>query len=153
MTQTPGTPPENSTSQKSAPNPPPVATPVPPQAPAGEVETNSDAKTMALLCYILCIFTTFLGPLIIWLVKKDQHKFVDDQGKETLNWGIMVAIAAVGTAILTVVFFFIAGPIFWLFRLIQWGVLIANAVLCIMGAMKVNQGLKYRFPFLIKIVK
>src|SRR5690348_1357609 len=49
---------------------------------------DKDAKTMALLCHLLPIFTGFLGPLIIWLVKKDSSPFVDDQGKEALNFQI-----------------------------------------------------------------
>ncbi|HTL31303.1 MAG TPA: DUF4870 domain-containing protein, partial [Tepidisphaeraceae bacterium] len=45
---------------------------------------DKDSKTMALLCHLLPIFTGFLGPLIIWLIKKDSSPFVDDQGKESL---------------------------------------------------------------------
>ena len=50
---------------------------------------------MALLCHILGFFTSFLGPLIIWLMKKDTDAFVNDQGKEALNWQITFIIGYV----------------------------------------------------------
>src|SRR5438105_4208934 len=58
---------------------------------------NKDETTMAMLCHLLAIFTHFLGPLLIWLIKKDSSPFVDDQGKESLNFQITMLIAdAVG---------------------------------------------------------
>jgi len=78
MTQTPSSPP-----------PPETAAPLPPQAPPGK-----DDCSMAMLAHLLAIFTGFIGPLIIWLVKKDTSRFVDQQGKEALNWAITVAIIA-----------------------------------------------------------
>ena len=56
----------------------------------------------------------FIGPLVIWLVKKDTMPFVDDQGKEALNFNITVAIAFFALLLLTIVTFgiglFIAIP-------------------------------------------
>src|SRR4051812_11305473 len=51
-----------------------------------------DDKTMAMLAHLLGIVTGFVGPLIIWLVKKDQSPFVDDQGKEALNFQLTLLI-------------------------------------------------------------
>jgi len=59
-------------------------------------EIKQEDKTMAMLCHLLGILTAFLGPLIIWLVKKDQSPFVDDQGKEALNFQITLVIANAG---------------------------------------------------------
>src|SRR5712692_2285229 len=78
-------------------NPPPDS-PQPPPPPATveaglPTEIKSEDKTMAMLCHLLGIVTWFLGALIIWLIKKDQSKFVDDQGKEALNFQITMLIA------------------------------------------------------------
>src|SRR5712692_9143515 len=55
-------------------------------------EIKPEEKTMAMLCHLLGIVTWFLGALIIWLIKKDQSKFVDDQGKETLKFQLTLFI-------------------------------------------------------------
>jgi hypothetical protein len=36
----------------------------------------------------------FIGPLVVWLVKKDQYEFVNDQGKESMNFQITTLITA-----------------------------------------------------------
>src|SRR5438270_7176549 len=56
---------------------------------------DKDSMTMAMLCHLLAIFTGFLGPLIIWLMKKDTSPFVDDQGKEALNFWITLSVIIV----------------------------------------------------------
>ena len=48
-------------------------------------EVSKDAKNMGMLCHLLGLLTNFLGPLILWIVKKDDDPFIDDQGKEALN--------------------------------------------------------------------
>lgn len=37
---------------------------------------SKDACSMAMLCHLLAIFSGFLAPLIIYLIKKDEDKFV-----------------------------------------------------------------------------
>ena len=92
----------------------------------------------------------FLGPLVIWLMKKETMPFVDDQAKEALNFNITVAIAffvlfllTLGTlglgAILTVPLMIIVG-LAWL-------------VLTVIAAIKSNEGVRYRYPFAIRLVK
>ena len=92
----------------------------------------------------------FLGPLVIWLMKKETMPFVDDQAKEALNFNITVAIAffvlfllTLGTlglgAILTVPLMIIVG-LAWL-------------VHTVIAAIKSNEGVRYRYPFAIRLVK
>ena len=54
---------------------------------------SKDARTMALLAHILGIFTSFVVPLLIYLIKKDEDAFIADQSKEALNFHITVIIA------------------------------------------------------------
>ena len=92
----------------------------------------------------------FLGPLIIWLVKKDTMPFVNDQAKEALNFNITLAIAFVVLIVVTMITFGIA--IFLTFPL---GVIIglAGLVLQIMAGIKANEGVSYRYPFTLRLVK
>jgi uncharacterized Tic20 family protein len=110
--------------------------------PGGEV--SKDAKTLAMLCHLLGFFTSFLGPLIIWLIKKDEDKFIDDQGKEALNWQITFIIGwFVGLITMCIGIGFII--------LIALG--ICNLIFCIMGAVKANNGQLYRYPINLRLIK
>jgi hypothetical protein len=105
---------------------------------------DKDSKTMAMLAHLLGIFLWFLGPLIIWLIKKDQSPFVDDQGKEALNFQIMVTIGyviGVATSCLGIGF------------LIMTAVWVGAIVFSIIGAMKANEGVAYRYPINLRIIK
>ncbi len=55
--------------------------------PPGEAP-SSDERTMAMLCHLLAIFTWFIGPLILWLMKKNESRFIDFHGRAALNWAI-----------------------------------------------------------------
>ena len=52
---------------------------------------------MALLCHLLGV-VGFFGPLVIWLVERDKHRYVDEQGREAMNYQIslMIYLAALG---------------------------------------------------------
>ena len=53
---------------------------------------NQDEKFLAMLIYLISFFTVFIGPLIIWLIKKDSSKFIDYHGREYLNFLISYTI-------------------------------------------------------------
>jgi uncharacterized protein len=91
-----------------------------------------------------------VGPLIIWLVKKDTMPFVDDQAKEALNFnitiaGIMLVLFVLGIVTLGIGFL-IALPIMLVVGL-------GALVLIILAAIKANEGVAYRYPFAIRLVK
>ena len=92
----------------------------------------------------------FLGPLVIWLMKKDTMPFVADQAKEALNFNITVSAIMLVMLVLTVVTLgigiIIAGPIMFI-------VGIAALVLIIMAAIKASAGHAYRYPLTIRLVK
>ena len=92
----------------------------------------------------------FIGPLIIWLVKKDTMPFVDDQGKESLNFNITVAIVFLALLLLSIVTFGIglvlAIPL-WIIIGIAW------LVLTIIASLKAKDGVAYRYPFTLRFIK
>lgn len=61
---------------------------------------DSDEKTMAMLAHLIGGITCLLGPLIIWLIKKDESPFVNDQGKEAVNFQLSILLGYVVTGIL-----------------------------------------------------
>lgn len=92
----------------------------------------------------------FIGPLIIWLVKKDTMPFVNDQGKEALNFNITVGIVFLALFLLSVITLGI-GLIITLPLMVIIG--IAWLVLTIIAAIKANNGEAYRYPFAIRLIK
>lgn len=147
MSDIPTNPPEGSSN--IPPTPPTGGTPLDYSATAAGVPTyagsapTQDEKTMAMLAHLLGIFG-FIGPLIIWLIKKDQNPFVNDQGKEALNFHLVMLIGYVAGIILS---FFCIG---FLVILAVW---VCSLIFSIMGAMKAKEGIAYRYPFNIRMVK
>lgn len=85
-----------------------------------------------------------LAPLVIWLVKKDESEFVDDQGKEALNFQITVLVAGViGAALLCV------GGL-GLVILIPLALL--AFVLPIIAGIKAASGDYYRYPLNVRFI-
>ena len=105
---------------------------------------TSDEKTMALLSHLLAIFFGFIPPLVIWLIKKDESKFVSEHAKESLNFQITLAIATIISAILI----FILIGIFLI-----WAIQIVRIVLCIVATIKTNEGKMYRYPLTLRLIK
>ena len=107
---------------------------------------NSSENTMAMLAHLLGIVTAFVGPLILWLVNKDDPRkaFSTDQAKEALNFQITVAI---GYAISGVLAFVFIGII------TAWIIGILDLVFCILAGLAANKGEAYRYPFALRLVK
>lgn len=85
-----------------------------------------------------------LGPLIVWLLKKEDHPFVDQQGKEAVNFQITMFIAAIISGFLTLI---LIG--FVLLAVV--GLLMV--IFPIIGAIKANDGTTYKYPFTIRLIK
>lgn len=119
----------------------------PAASPAGGYQgpaPSKDDMNMALLMYILSIPTGVIAPLIIWFMKKEKSPFLDDQGKEVLNWCITLIIAYVACFILM----FVVVGIFLMMALP-----IVHIVFAILGALKAKDGVAYRFPFALRLLK
>jgi len=103
--------------------------------------TTSDERTLAMLSHILTIIAPFLAPLIIYLVKKDESKFVAYHAKESLNFQITLVIICF-ILIITVVGI-----------LLLWAVGIIGLVLVIVAGIRANDNRLYRYPFSIRLIK
>lgn len=113
-------------------------------------DPNKDERTWGMLCHLTALsgfiipFGSILGPLIIWLIKKDEMPFVDDQGKEALNFQITMLIAFIISFVL----------MFILIGFVLMGVVaIFDIVMLIIASIKANEGVRYRYPYAIRLIK
>lgn len=113
-------------------------------------ETSKDAKTFGMLCHLGALagfvipFGNIVGPLIFWLIKKNELPFVDDQGKESLNFQITVSIALIVCIPLTIIL--IGIPLMFVIG-------IGALILVIIAAIKANDGIAYRYPWALRLIK
>ena len=100
------------------------------------------AHLAALIGFVIP-FGSFIGPLVVWQMKKAEMPFVDEQGKEALNFQITVAIALVVCFVLS---FILIGLL--LLPIVGIGALIFTIV----AALKANAGEAYRYPISWRLV-
>lgn len=111
---------------------------------------SKDERLWAMLCHLTAFagsiipFGHLVGPLTIWLIKKDNMPFVDDQGKEAVNFQLTMTLAAVVSFILVLLFIGV-------FLLLA--VMVVDIVFVIVATIKANDGVPYRYPLCIRFIK
>ncbi|ENH97240.1 hypothetical protein J416_06632 [Gracilibacillus halophilus YIM-C55.5] len=103
-----------------------------------------DEGLLAMLIYLTSFFTTVIGPLLIWLIKREESELVDFHGKEYLNFAISIAIYSIVSAVFMLV-------IIGFFLIFVVGLL--ALIFTIIAAVKAYQGEKYRIPISIPFIK
>jgi len=102
------------------------------------------AHLAALAQFVIPTFGNVIGPLVIWLIKKDQSAWVNKQGKDALNFQISIAIYTVVSIILIPliigIVLLIAVGIFWL-------------IMVILATIRVSEGDSFRYPLSIRFIK
>jgi len=112
--------------------------------------------TLAMLAHLASLagymipLGNIVGPLLVWLIKKDEMPFVDDQGKEALNFQITVTIAV---AVCVAVGVATCGIGFVLTAPLMVAVGIVALVFAIIAAVKANEGVAYRYPMTWRFIK
>jgi len=94
--------------------------------------------------YVIPFVGHIIVPLAIWLIKKEESEFVDDQGKESLNFQISMTIYLLVSWIL---FFIVIGVPLMI------GLIIFNVVMIIMASVKSINGEKFRYPLSLRLIK
>ena len=102
------------------------------------------AHFSSLLGWIGIPFANIVAPLIMWQMKKEEMPFGSSQAKECLNFQISLTIYAIISAILCLVFIGILGLI---------ALLVINVIFTIIAAIKSNDGIGYRYPLTIRLIK
>ncbi|MCO7225021.1 DUF4870 domain-containing protein, partial [Pleionea sp. CnH1-48] len=96
---------------------------------------SKEEKDFAMFCHLsafaglLIPFGSIVGPLVLWLMKREQSEYINYHGMEALNFNITMGIAGLVCVLLMFVF---VGIILMFVLGIVWLVLI------IMAAVKTN---------------
>jgi uncharacterized Tic20 family protein len=114
-----------------------------------ENSPSSDERTMAMICHLAAFagvvipFGNIIGPLVVWLLKKDSSPYIDYHGKEALNFQIAATIyILVAILSMMVLIGFVLAPV----------VGIAVLVLTIIAAIKAKDGEQYRYPYIFRLL-
>lgn len=108
-----------------------------------QITPTKDECNLAMLAHLLGIFTGFAGPLVLWLVKKDEGGFVEVQAKEALNFQITIAIALFASIMLKVILIGI---------LLVPAVFLLNFIFPLIAAIAASSGKPYRYPLTLRLV-
>ncbi len=109
-------------------------------------------QTWAMLCHaaglVGLLFIPSIGnivaPLVLWLLKKEEHPFIDEQGKEALNFQISMTIYLWVSGLLCFILIgFALLPILGLFAII----------VCIIAIVKTSDGVGYTYPLTLRFIK
>ena len=105
---------------------------------------KSEERMLAAILYVVSLFFPIIGPLVIWLLKKDESSFINYHGREYFNFFISYTVYSVISGILV----FLLVGIFLL-----WILGIMALVFTIIAAVKAYEGNEYRFPFVFRVIK
>lgn len=113
------------------------------------VPVSKEERNWAMLCHLstlagfLVPLGNIIGPLVVWLLKKDEYPLVNDQGKEALNFQISILIYLIVSLILILALIGIV--------LIP-AVLIFDVIATIVAIVRANDGVAYRYPLTIRFI-
>ncbi len=118
---------------------------------AEQPEITKDARMWAMFChlaglagFLMPVVGNIVAPLIVWQVKKEDYPFVDEQGKEAVNFQISMSLYGLITIPL---FLICVGPF------LLAAVSIVDLVFLLIAAVKANNGRHYRYPLTIRFIK
>jgi len=109
------------------------------------------ARTWGMACHLASFaqfiipFGGVLGPLVVWLLRKDDHSFIDDQGKESLNF--QMSLSSAQFVLLLLARWQNGG--YFLFGMLT----LAGVVFAIIASIKANEGVAYRYPLSYRFLR
>lgn len=115
---------------------------------------TKDERLWAALAHLSALLLYFSGilhivaPMVIWFWKKDESPFIDDQAKEALNFQISITVYAIGSVLLCMT---IIGMVIGIPVLLSLGIF--QVIFIIIAAVKANEGVAYRYPLNLRLIK
>jgi uncharacterized protein len=109
-----------------------------------QVRNTAVAAHLSTFAGLLVPFGSVIGPLAVWLTRRDRDPFIDQAGREALNFGISIAIY--GAVALILALMLVGIP------LLMAGV-VAWVVLASLAAVKASEGQAYRYPLTMRLVR
>lgn len=122
------------------------------------VTAQKNIRTWTVLCHASAFLGFFipaaghvLGPLLVWLLKRDESPEIDAHGKESLNFQLSMFIytAALGVVCFILMFVLIGFLLIPLFAILY----VADLVLVIIASLKASEGQLYRYPVTIRLIE
>ena len=110
---------------------------------SAEERTWGMVAHLAALAGLVLPFGNILGPLVVWLARRDESQFVGDQAKEALNFNITVALGALACFVLLWV---LIGILLFAPLVLYW------LIMTIIAAAKASEGIRYHYPFALRLV-
>lgn len=110
---------------------------------------EKEARQWGMGCHLAAFAGFFiplgnvLGPLVIWLIKRNDSAFVDAQGKESLNFQISMTIYLIAAIILSLIL--IGLPLLI-------GLLLLEIIVVIIASIRASNGEYFRYPITIRFV-
>ncbi|MDX2130780.1 MAG: DUF4870 domain-containing protein [Planctomycetota bacterium] len=116
--------------------------------PLYDPHASSDERTYATLTHLSLLTSLFFVPvlvgLVMWLARRNQSPFIDDHGKESLNFQISLVIYMIGAfalAALTCVGIVLVPVVY-----------VLGLVGMVLAAQAASNGKYYRYPACIRFV-
>lgn len=113
---------------------------------------EKQARNWVVFCHlgglVTVSFFNLLIPIVIWLMKKDESPFIDEQGKEIVNFQISIAIY--GLVLFLIAFTIIGMPVTFLGMFV---LVATNIVSIIKGAIKASNGEEFLYPINLRLIK
>jgi uncharacterized Tic20 family protein len=118
-----------------------------------QMDENNDkkARTWGMLCHLTALslfvgipFGNLIGPLVVWLIKKNEYPLVDEQGKESLNFQLSMTIYSIIAGLLC---FILIG---FLFLAV---LVVVDIILVIKASVRASNGQEYHYPYTIRFLK
>lgn len=112
-------------------------------------EVTSDERTWAVLVHASALagfvvpFGNILGPVLVWAIKRDESQFVDENGKEAVNFQITWTFLLVAAALTVLVGI---GLLLLPLVALAWLVLVVVAVL------RASEDQVYDYPLTLDLV-
>jgi len=118
----------------------------------GTIGPSKTERLWGMGCHLIALcgiimpipVANLLGPLILWLIKREDGAFIDAQGKESLNFQISLFIYLMACVALSV----IGVGLFLVFPVLVFGF-----VCVIIAAIKASEGTSFRYPACIRFIK
>ena len=114
------------------------------------IVADKEQRMWAMFCHLSALagllfpFGSVIGPLIVWLVKKEEMPLVAEHGRKSLNFQLTMMIAYIVCFMLMfVVVGVILLPLVALFSLIM----------VVVSAIKANDGKEVNYPMAIEFIK
>ncbi len=124
-----------------------------------QIKNDQEEKTFGMLCHLssfsgfLIPFGSILGPLILWLIKKNEYELVDQCGKESLNFQISIHIYSFIIAILLFIAILSELEILVIFIIpVMFIIFLVDFICVIKASVLANKGELYRYPITIRFI-